>query len=298
MQGLSEGIIEKPDIYIRECAIPRTVSSSLVLSEGAIYGNLLHFRSFEKGILLTIQNVGKIWIDDTGEVLLEPIPEADVSEMRFYILGAALGLFLIRKGAFPIHGSTVANHAGCCMFCGSSGAGKSTLSAWLIDHGYRLLAEDVSLVHFSKEEIPKVWPGISHIKLWDDSALALNRNPETLPYLINNWEKRYLTAGSSVLSESAPLSAIFLLLPENCSEPRIRLLSGVEKFAAIAGNIYRGESIPALGQIANHFDFSTRLASCVQVYALTRPQNHFALKEIHKLVENTLNNLYEAGTPV
>lgn len=229
-------------------------------------------------------------------MLVERLKGVQEAEMRFYILGAALGLFLIRRGAFPIHGSTVTDGRRSILFCGPSGAGKSTLSAWFMDQGYKLVADDVSLVHFSDDALPKVWPGIPQVKLWDDSVLALQRDPQSLPLLLDNWEKRRLPVDPSSLYGEAPLAAIFLLSSESCDAPAARMLTGVDRFAAIAGNIYRGETILDLGQGANHFEFATRLAARTSVFSLSRPHDRFALKEIQEIVEHTLNQLYEADT--
>lgn len=217
--------------------------------------------------------------------------------MRFYILGAALGLFLIRRGAFPIHGSSVSGQQGGILFCGASGAGKSTTTTWFMDQGYSLVADDISLVHFDADGRPWIWPGIPQVKLWDDSAAALQRDPGSLPRLLDKWEKRRLSVDASELGKAAPLAAIFYLSPEECTTPSILPLHGAERFAALAGNIYRGETILDLGKGKDHFAFVTRLAACTPVYALTRPKDRFALKEIQELVEHTLNHQHEARTP-
>ena len=116
---------------------------------------------------------------------IERLPDVELAEIRFYILGAALGIYFIRRGAFPIHGSTVSGSSGGILFCGTSGAGKSTTTAWFMDQGYALVTDDISLVYFDANGSPWIWPGIPQVKLWEDSAIALNRDLEHLPRLLD-----------------------------------------------------------------------------------------------------------------
>lgn len=292
---LSSVAIRNVDLSIREGKV--SIGPSSVTSEGYIYDGFIRFQGMETGLLIEIAETGRVWLCNSGEMIVECFSGVEPAEMRFYILGAILGLFLIRKGAFPIHGSTVSGVSGGILFCGASGAGKSTTTAWFMDQGYSLVADDISLVYFSADGAPWVWPGIPQVKLWDDSTVALQRDPETLPRLLDKWDKRRLTVDAAALAGASCLTAIFNLNPEECETPQVRFLSGAERFAAIAGNIYRGETILDLGQGANHFEFVTRLAARTPVFALSRPHDRFALKEIQEIVEHTLNKLYEADTP-
>jgi hypothetical protein len=284
-----------PELIIRRGKVTSLIDEELI-SAGTIYGDYIDYQATNNGIKLHIKGVGYIWIDNSGVMTMELIHEDALAEMRFYILGAVLGIYFIYKGAFPIHGSTVAGEEGSILFCGPSGAGKSTTTAWFMDHGYSLVADDISLVHFSGNNTPRVWPGIPQIKLWDDSAIALSRDPGNLPKVLDNWEKRRLPVAASDLVADAPLSAIFYIRPETCDYPSIRMLHGTERFAAIAGNIYRGETILNLGKGSDHFAFVSRLAASVPVFALSRPQGRFALKEIQEIVEHALYNLHEKDT--
>ncbi len=280
---------EKHDLVVSEGLASGFMPDEQIVSSVSLIHGCLHMSTGPDGTLVFIEGMGHIWIGLSGEIVLERLPGVRLGDGRIYILGTALGIFLLQRGAFPLHGSTVSRNGRSLMFIGPSGAGKSTLSAYWMNRGYTLVTDDVSLVQYREDGVPAIRPALPHIKLWEDSALALNHNPDTLPFLSKGWEKRRLPIPAEGMAiEETVLDAIIELSPEAFSSPKIELLNGVQRFNAIAANIYRGEAIPWLGQVANHFVFSSRLAAAVPIFRLTRPANAFALDELYELVEQAL----------
>ena len=101
--------------------------------------------------------------------------------MRLYLLGSAMGMLLHQRGLFRSTPMPSRSTARRFAFMGHSGAGKSTLAAWFHDEGYRILADDVSVIGFGEGGQPTVRPGLPRLRLWRDALDATGRDPGDIP---------------------------------------------------------------------------------------------------------------------
>lgn len=162
-----------------------------------------------------------------------------------------------------------------------------------MDRGYRLLADDVSLIQVSSQTVPGVWPAHPGLKLWPDSLHQLQRDPESLPPVFQKENKRRLSARHTFSTQgNIPLQAIFLLEPDEAvTRVVLTRLQGKACFDAISANIYRTEAVTWFGQTANHFRFCAELAKKVPIFRLQRPTEPFDLEAIYQLVTQTIASL-------
>lgn len=265
----------------------------VIYKEGWMYEDFLFIQIGPQGIILLIKDICRIWLKESHTLVIEPNLGIDLEEAKVYLLGSGITLYMINQGHFTLHAGTVTDGVNCISFMGDSGAGKSTTCTYFIDRGYSLLADDVSLVTLSRGAAPLVWPALPLLKLWPDSLNQLQRDPERLPLVVYNENKRWLSVKDAFSrKDNAMLSCIFLLEPnETISRATISRLTGKESFDAIASNIYRSEAVTWLGQTANHFQFCTQLAQQVPVFRLQRPNEPFDLESIYQLVEKTVASL-------
>lgn len=275
------------DLYISEGEIASSITPDELQHEGWFFDQHVYIQVFQNSVFLSINNIGKIFIS-SKEIVLQRLPNTTIQEAKVYILGIAISIYLLKKGIFSLHGSTIYKKNKGLTFAGTSGAGKSTMVTYFIDNGYYLVADDVSRIELPINSAPKVHPGISQVRLWPDSVLALNRDPQSLPLVVNKLDKRRL-AIEKISPSAVELSAIILLKPSPVDQPRLYQLKGEERFLAIAENIYGVRIIPFLRNYAEHFQFCTALVNKVPVYCLERPIGKFALDSIYSLVESTLN---------
>lgn len=227
-------------------------------------------------------------------IVIQPYLGVPRELIDVYLFGTALGIWMIRRGDFFLHGSTVRIDNNSVMFSGHSGAGKSTTVAWLMQQGWRLVADDVSRLHWPESGAPLVYPGLPHVKLWEDSATALGHDPEKMPRLFQRWNKHKLEVPPEGMAEPAPLSAIFILQPEDIDRPVVEPIHGAERFLQLAPHIYRAEFIKQLGKEKEHFQFCSRLAAAVPVFRLRRPTRGFDLAAVQEVVMAALAGLPEA----
>ncbi len=109
------------------------------------------------------------------DLVIEPAPGAEESELRLIMLGPALAVLLHQRGLLVLHASAAAltsdgSHRA-VAFMGDKGAGKSTTAAAMCARGHGLIADDLVAVDLSGA-VPHVWPGFPHLKLWPEAAAS------------------------------------------------------------------------------------------------------------------------------
>lgn len=208
-----------PELWpIPACNVQLTITDQekippfeVVDKEGWMYEDFLHIQTGPQGTIIFIKDVCRIWLKAADTLVVEPVPGIDASEVRVYLLGSGLAMYLMNHGYFTLHAGTVTDGAKCISFMGDSGVGKSTTCTYFIDRGYQLLADDVSLIKLSAQASPLVCSALPALKLWPDSLNQLSRDPESLPLVFNNENKRRLILKDAFSSEgNVPLSGIFL----------------------------------------------------------------------------------------
>jgi hypothetical protein len=281
---LPEAAAAPADVVISEGPVPQRLPAAEVQQEGWLFEGHLYYQIGRGEALLDILEAGRYLIRGGESITIQRRAGVADDQVRFYLLGSCLGFLLLSRGLFAFHGSAVSDGERCWLFIGESGAGKSTTAAALLQRGYRLLADDVSLVGFDEAGQALVYPAFPQIKLWEDSARALALDEQALSLILPDWEKFKLKVSQHFAAEPVPLAAIFQLWPVEGGELAVQLLEGVERFAALSPNIYKGEAITGYGLEKAHFAFCTRLLQELPIYRLERPSGHFNLAAIPELL--------------
>jgi hypothetical protein len=279
---LAAAELQAADVLIREGRVPRRLLPAEVKSEGWLNDGHLYYQIGAGKVLLDVSEAGRYLIQDGESVIIQRRPGASDDEVRFYLLGSCMGFLLLSRGLFAFHGSAVTNGAHCLLFVGESGAGKSTTATAFLRRGYRLLADDVSLVGFDEAGQALVYPAFPQIKLWEDSVRALEVEGDSLALILPDWEKFKLNVCQDFIAQPMPLTAIFQLWPlATAGDLKLHRLEGVEKFLALSGNIYRGAMIEDFNLQQQHFAFCSQLLRQFPVYRIERPSGAFQISELY-----------------
>lgn len=129
-------------------------------------------------------------------------------DLRTFLTTSCLGALLIQRGALVLSATTLSRDGKALMLLGCPVAGKSTLAWCLLQQGWQLLSSELSVV----DENGDVWPGLQQLKLWHNSAVALNLDWPHLP-VVRHGLKRYslLPPRLPVAGLAAPLDLIYTL---------------------------------------------------------------------------------------
>lgn len=143
---------------------------------------LPHSRLWRNGdFLLELDGVGRFWVAQGRQVLVEPAPNCPEAELRAFMLGSVLGVLCHQRGLLPIHASAVRIDEVAVLIAGISGAGKSTLAAALGARGHALLSDDVAAIDpQSGRLLPaypqrKLTPDVLHVLQMPHEGLLAHR---------------------------------------------------------------------------------------------------------------------------
>ena len=213
----------------------------------------------EGGLLLPIHEVGRFFVRDGAEIVVEPDPGVPEANVRLFLLGSAMGALLHQRGLLPLHANAVEIDGKAVAFMGGSGSGKSTLAAWLHDRGYRIIADDVCVVRFDQAGRALASPGLPRLRLWKEALEASGREASlhTLSYAGRGQIEKYDVpiANPSAVAAEIELAAVYLL--GKGDDLSIQQLLGVEAAEAVLANTYRGGYIPIAKTMREYW------ASCV-----------------------------------
>ena len=226
----------------------------------------------EGGLLLMIPAVGRYFVKDGSEIIVEPHPGVPDANLRLFLLGSAMGALLHQRGLLPLHANAVEVGDRAFAFMGESGAGKSTLAAWFNDRGFRVVADDVCVVGFADNGQPQVCPGIGRLRLWREVLDVTGRD-------VAAYQRSFFGADApdkydvplsrpSATDAAIPLAAVYLL--ERSEALQIERLTGVAAAEAVFANTYRGALVPMTGSSEDHWSASVQLVRNTPIFRAGR----------------------------
>jgi hypothetical protein len=243
-------------------------------------------------IYLFWDDIGTFLVRGGREIIIQPLPGVNESVLRLFILGTALALLLCQRGLTVFHASAVAIDNEVVAFAGVKGAGKSTFAAALHAAGYELVADDIVAIDASQGR-SMVIPGFPHLKLWPDSINLLGFDPELLPRLRPEIEKRSCTIPTRFSRKPLPLRHFCII--DAGSALHLESLQPREALTALMphwyGSRFGMERLRALG-LADFFRQCVGVANSATIYRLRRPRLMPSVADISRLItENLTQNV-------
>lgn len=238
--------------------------------------------SAEKAYIF-VDQVGAFLVRGGFEIVIEPAPGVEERVLRLFILGGALGLLLHQRGMLVLHASAVSLEGNAVAFLGDAGEGKSTMAAALHARGHAVMVDDVVAFDAGVNAIPMVLPAFPQLKLWPEAASLLDENPEALPRVHPDLDKRARRTTCGFSKYPLPLSRIYVLGEE--SQPEIIPLQPQAAFAELVRHSYAVGLLGPSGATPAHFRQCVALAGSGRLYRLNRPRSLHVVPEIARLVE-------------
>ena len=217
-----------------------------------------------------------------------PGPGLSHDDLCVYLIGPIMGFLLRQRGLTTLHASSLSFHGRAVALVGEAGAGKSTTAAALALRGWPVLCEDVCALQEAAGEF-QVLPAYPRVCLWPDSVRALFSSSDTLPLIVEGWDKRFLPLDGSrahFASSRSPLAAIFLLAGRTAenSAPCIQPVSQREAVLQLLANTYMNWLLDR-AQRAEEFDVLARLVSDVECYRIVPSSEPARLQVLAELIE-------------
>jgi hypothetical protein len=240
-----------------------------------------------RDICLHYPEVGSYHIVDGRRITIDLTPDADDRAVRLYLLGPVLGILLHQRDLLVIHASAVSVDGRVAVFAAEKGEGKSTLAAAMHARGHKLVTDDLLPVDLTDPNCLLVQPGFPQLKLMPEAAAQLTDDPESLPRLHPDYDKR-ATPVSDLVNEQLPLSRIFIL--ETADDDAIETIAPQQRFIELVRHSYLAVLLGATGEGAHHFRQVVTLAAHVPVLKLKRRRSLEALAHHVTMIENEFRN--------
>lgn len=238
----------------------------------------------ETEIGLSWQEFATFLIRQGKEIIIElddGVPEQDIHPA---LLGACMAVVLHQRSYLVLHASAVKIGDRAVAFIGDKGWGKSTMAASLVAQGNQFITDDVLAIDLKNEQ-PIVFPSFPQIKLCPDAVTAMGKDPEFLPRVMTQTQKRQYKPAATFSTEAVPLRSIYLLNKgESVGINKMTKSNSILPLLAHSYGARFGKKLLHLGE-AQHFLQCSDLANKVGIYSLSRPSNLDLMNKIVELVQ-------------
>lgn len=241
------------------------------------------YQATKNEFLIEVDNVGRYYVKNGSEIIVETKDFKTNIETRLFLLGSVFGALFIQRGLLPIHGSAIKTGNTATIFSGASGVGKSSIAAHFSQNGFKVLADDISVIN---QEL-KVVPGFPKMKIWQDVLDKLNIESEPLSEIRPALQKFHLPIKQNYYNKSLNLARIIIIQSKNSSGFEYEELSGIKKFNAVKNNTYRYRFVEGLEKQQDHFMVLNNLLPQIKVYRVSRPQSPIMLNEFADFLKTT-----------
>ncbi len=243
----------------------------------------------DKTCRFAIPNIAAWLISANGShITIQPEEHATSSEVRAFLYGTVFAIVCLKKGLIPIHASCITHKGHAIAFSGHSGVGKSTLVATLVNQGFSMLADDLTVLDISKNH-PIVQPAFPRVKLWRDSLEALALDTPNLERTRPTLEKFHIDTKKNFCTTPLPLKKIILLDSHDGASAIPRYLSAMDSIKCMGDIFFRPLLMKRLGLDALYMNTSMQLIqSTGGIMTMKRPSSPEALQHLIDSIESML----------
>ncbi|MGO4694890.1 aldolase [Paenibacillus sp. 2TAB26] len=243
-----------------------------------------------EAVTMRLPDAGVFSIQNGNKIIVSPCAEADEDVIRLYLLGTCMGIILIQRSIYPLHGSAVVINGNAYAFIGESGAGKSTLASAFVGRGHKLVTDDIVPISFlPAEHRPIVTPSYPQQKLWQQSLDAFGMNNAELRSIHGRETKFCISVEDKYYTDPIPLAGIFLLEKSDVDGINIQAVKKLERLPLLFQHTYRHFLIPKMNLMSWHFGFSSKLGERLPIYHLRRSENGFSAPQLVDLILKTIS---------
>lgn len=212
-------------------------------------------------------------IRDGSRICIDPVPGAEHSKLRMFLLGSAMGAIQVQRGRIPIHGGAILSGNQGIIISGSPGAGKSTMTSALVHRGFKYLSDDVSSIATENGK-PMIIPAYPQLKLIRDACISLGYDPNTLHMVDRERDKFACRNRRDWYGKPVCAGMLVRLISVKAGEPmHAQPVTGRYKLAAVAGSLYRHWMHLREGRLPpEEFKKILSIASAVKIFDVRIPR--------------------------
>lgn len=240
-------------------------------------GEKFHAQGANK-LLFLVERAGRILIESGKRIVFEAWPDADPERVRLNFIGTIQSILWYQRDYLPLHASTVMIHDRAVTVAGATRGGKSVIAAALTTRGCRLVADDFTIVDWSRQP-PVVLSGYQKLRLWKDACLELGLLDASVGRAHPVFDK-FIVPADAYTGPALPLSDLFILAGERSDEFKIERLAPIKGIQQILGALHMPDEARALGRQSQIFAGLNAVASQVKLWLVTAPNDLSRVREV------------------
>lgn len=211
-----------------------------------------------------------IWAVDGKELFYQIKNEAGYDRICAFLLGWGMAMIGYQQGKPAIHCSCVADERGAVLICGYSGSGKSTATDYLLESGYRILADDMTLIEFTDDGRAVATPGFPYRKLCSDVLSDKAYDTQRFEKLEDSKGKYLIPCDEIFEYRRVPVRAMVLLFAGICEGVCAGRVNGADKLRACVDSLFLKCVFGENPDMEHTMKSCLKLASAVDIYWLER----------------------------
>lgn len=227
-------------------------------------------------------------IEKGEKIFYERKQQATKELLSAYILGWGIAALVYQRGQLAIHCSCVEKDGKAIFLSGNSGSGKSTITSGLLEKGYSLMADDMSVVKMAEKGDVLAMAAFPYQKLCRDAAETISIPVEEMVYIDEERDKFLVPYQGTFEDRPTPLKVMFVLEIIEGDKVMLQELTGAEKLQACMNALFLapllGESLYALENGMRVLKF----ASKISVYSVKRPIGRNSKEEVLETILKVL----------
>ena len=278
--GLSiESDLDLPALPVTQAEPDVTICAGAVPSD-TIGG--MQFRNWEAKpgeFRIFFPEAGRVAVNGGREIVYDRKAGADDSQIVSVLLGTGLAAAMMQRGQLPLHSCAVATPRGALLVIGKSGAGKSTMLSGLLEHGYPMMADDITGLDISEDSGPMAIPGFPAMRLWRDSLTLAGKGEAGLSRVRSDLEKFYVPV-PHYWEKPMPVRAIAYLSAYNGEDVLVSKMPAELRIEALSRFIFRKNFLRGLGLQRSAFETIAATVRSAELFRIIRPAKAVPPREI------------------
>jgi hypothetical protein len=236
-------------------------------------------------------------VEDGRSIVLYPRKPIETELLQGWVIGVIMSVLLRQRGHHVMHGSAVAKDGFAFGFLGDSGWGKSTLAAFLCQHGYHFLTDDMLVLRREEgQPHPIVMPSHKHVRLYADSGELFVDEFDELP-LVSSFTPKRVRPIERDSEDPFPLKRLYVLDNVPADKNAVEPLSKQESMLHLIAHTRSKDLLDAEAFRSAHFEQCAGLLREVPVARLRRVRALEALPDLKQTIEEDLATLAHGPNP-
>lgn len=235
--------------------------------------------------LFNIPEIARYLVEDGRSVTIEQSELATTDDVARFLRMTPLAALCFQQGILAMHAAAVASKSSAVLIAGDSGVGKSVLLTALLQRGFMMMSDDLSILRHDDVSGVEVCPLYPEIVLYADGLELLDlAGSSNAPADFN---RRSLAIPDRFMPVPKKLKAIYWLQVTKGNSVELSSYSGVNKVKAVNSLLYNSHIADTLLSRVTYLQYLSHITANVPILKVLRPQTA-SLDELSDIVAQGL----------